>query len=163
MLYQQLQTVFTELKDVPIPSEPQEFDAFLEWVNTKTQNVLSVNFEEFYQNRLDEVRVLQDAKIDVVALQDQIEQDIEKINTQYSSADNLDDYEGDILEVEDRLYAAFFGSLQDAVEGKDLTILVVSEENPYWMVVPAQQEAIIALIDSFNENFKDSGLELNEL
>lgn len=162
-LYEQSKYFFPDLKDVPLPSDLTDFDTFFDWINTNNAHLQALVFEEFYENKIDECRTLLDAGINVVALQNQIDQTIERINSEYSSADNMDDYEGDILDIEDRHYDAFFDQIQRAAEEKELTTLVVLGENPYWMVVKDDQEAVVTLIDAFNENFKDSSLELSEV
>lgn len=162
-VYEQLKKLFPELKETKIPEETTDFDTFFEWLNTKNTNIHSLNFEEFYQNGIDENSLLNQAGVNVIALQDDIDQAIEKLNSQYSSADNLDDYEGDILDIEDRQHTAFFGSLQHAAEEHNLTTLVIDNDQPYWLVVPNQQEIVMAFIDAFNQNFQESGLEISEV
>lgn len=162
-VYEKVEIFLPELETVKTPTVTNDFDQFYAWINSKNSNLHKLVFEEFYENKIDECKPLLDAGVDTVKLQNHINQNIEKINSGYSSADNMDDYEGDILNIEDRYHDAFFLPLQQIAQEYNLTTLVVSGNDPYWIILPNQQEQIVKLIDAFNLAFKDEGLEMSEV
>jgi hypothetical protein len=51
-----------------------------------------------------------------------------------------------------RFYLTIFNAV---AEQHDLALLLISNENPYWMLVPDQAEQIKQLIEAFNSTFSD--------
>jgi hypothetical protein len=50
-------------------------------------------------------------------------------------------------------YSVVFNNIKMFIEPYDLALLVIEQENPYWLLVPNNEELIDRIITTFNEAF----------
>ncbi|MCW8038109.1 hypothetical protein [Acinetobacter entericus] len=50
-------------------------------------------------------------------------------------------------------YSVVFNNIKVFIEPYDLALLVIEQENPYWLLVPSNEELIDRIITTFNEAF----------
>lgn len=155
VLYSLCQQVFPELRQVPCPAHPQDFHQFISWANSLHCNIQYVELKEYYDNDTDRCYQLQQAHVDIEQLNNRIEAEVEQLFAEYADSPPEQHNEIDFAE---HIYAILFDHIYAVAEQHGLALLLISNENPYWMLVPDQAEQIQQLIAAFNHTF--SGLEL---
>lgn len=151
-LYSLCQQVFPELTQVPYPLHPHDFHQFINWANTLHSNIQYVELKEYYDNGSDQCYQLQQTQIDIEQLNNRIESEVEQLFAEYADATQDEQNEIDFAE---HIYAILFDYLYAVAEQHDLALLLISNEKPYWMLVPDQAEQIKHLIEAFNSTFSD--------
>ncbi|WHP05073.1 MULTISPECIES: hypothetical protein [Acinetobacter] len=152
VLYTLCQQVFPELATSPIPRDLHAFHQFIDWVNSQYSNIQYVELKQYYDNGTDECHQLQQAKVDIEQLNNRIEEEIEQL---FAEDDNSDSDAQDEPDVTEHIYAILFDNIYAVAEQHGLALLLISNENPYWMLVPDQAEQINRLIEAFNQTFTD--------
>ncbi len=151
-LYTLCQQVFPELATSAAPHKPNDFHQFIDWVNSQYSNIQYVELKQYYDNGTDECHQLQQTKVDIEQLNNRIEEEIEQL---FAEDDNSDSDAQDEPDVTEHIYAILFDNIYTVAEQHGLALLLISNENPYWMLVPDQDEQINRLIKAFNQTFTD--------
>ena len=151
-LYPLCQQVFPELTQVPYPAHAQDFHQFINWVNTLHSNIQYVELKEYYNNDTDKCYQLQQAQVDIEQLNNRIEAEVEQLFAEFAESAPEQQNEIDFAE---HIYAILFDNIDAVAEQHGLALLLISNENPYWMLVPDQTEQINRLIEAFNTTFSD--------
>lgn len=151
-LYPLCQQVFPELTQVPHPAHAHDFHQFINWVNTLHSNIQYVELKEYYDNDTDKCYQLQQAQVDIEQLNNRIEAEVEQVFAEYAESAPEQQNEIDFAE---HIYAILFDNIYAVAEQHGLALLLISNENPYWMLVPDQTEQINHLIEAFNATFSD--------
>ncbi|ENW83692.1 hypothetical protein F909_00353 [Acinetobacter sp. ANC 3929] len=151
-LYQLCHQVFPELVQVPEPTHPHNFYQFMNWSNTLHSNIQYVELKEYYDNGTDKCYQLQQAQVDIEQLNNRIEAEVEQLFAEYTDTTADEQNEIDFAE---HIYAILFNNIYAVAEQHGLALLLISNENPYWMLVPDLTEQIDRLIEAFNATFSD--------
>lgn len=151
-LYEICQIIFPELAGLPYPNVMDDFHQFIEWVNTKRSNIQYVELKEYYDNGIIECYQLKKANIDTEQLNQYIEDDMNSLFKKYDENDQNNNWNNDPYEQTEN---TIFGHILAVAELHLLALLVISNENPYWMLVPNRTEQINHLIEAFNQTFTD--------
>ncbi|MCH7316185.1 hypothetical protein [Acinetobacter sp. ANC 3882] len=151
-LYQLCHQVFPELVQVPEPTHPHNFYQFMNWSNTLHSNIQYVELKEYYDNGTDKCYQLQQAQADIEQLNNQIEAEVEQLFAEYTDTTADEQNEIDFAE---HIYAILFDNIYAVAEQHGLALLLISNENPYWMLVPDHAEQIDRLIEAFNATFSN--------
>ena len=158
ILYEQIRLAFPELKDVPLPDEPELFSNFEAWINQLYPNLMRLDGLDIQQNGIAECHRLQQFQIDWNELKNHIQDELATFHDMYESADLNVEYEEDQLHAYDFefTYKVILSNIQMFVEPYDLVLLAIKQDNPYWMLVPANDELIQNIIQHFNRVFTAS-------
>ena len=154
-LYANLQVVFPELKHIEPPEERDNFDAFIQWLNDKNCNIQRIEPQTMHQHGLAQCHRLKQLNLDVAELENQIQAEIESMQSLYEDDDDRE--AGSELEMyhSDLDAKLLLNILKSFVEPYGLTVLMIEFDELYWMLVPDQPELIAALIAGFNQLFGD--------
>ena len=151
-LYTLCQQVFPELATSAAPHKPNDFHQFIDWVNSQYSNIQYVELKQYYDNGTDECHQLQQARVDIEQLNNRIEEKIEQL---FAEDDNSDSDAQDEPDATEHIYAILFDNIYTVAEQHGLALLLISNENPYGMLLPDQAEQINRLIEAFNQTFTD--------
>lgn len=89
-------------------------------------------------------------------MQNEIESAVGELFEQFEDADDVS-FE-DQMDVMERTEEIIFDAIKKVANQYQLSLLVVYRENPYWMLLPKQDEdQLIQIADAFNEAFNDDG------
>ena len=150
--YTLCQQVFPELATSAAPHKPNDFHQFIDWVNSQYSNIQYVELKQYYDNGTDECHQLQQARVDIEQLNNRIEEKIEQL---FAEDDNSDSDAQDEPDATEHIYAILFDNIYAVAEQHGLALLLISNENPYGMLLPDQAEQINRLIEAFNQTFTD--------
>lgn len=157
-IYSLLQEIIPELQAQPIPQD-DDFDSFSEWVNTSINLFHYIELKEYYDNGIEDNYYLIQHKVDIQSLQNAIEADVSEA---FDEAD--DDVENDDFNFEDqkdafeRVEQIIFDQIKDIATPFHLTLIVVYRENPYWLLVPTEDDQQLnQIVDAFNDAFNQDG------
>lgn len=154
-IYPLLQATVVELKTQPIPVD-NEFDSFDEWVNEQHDFLHYFELKDYYDNGIEDNFYFKKYNVDTEQLQNEIESAVGELFEQFEDADDVS-FE-DQMDVMERTEEIIFDAIKKVANQYQLSLLVVYRENPYWMLIPTQDEPkIIQIADAFNEAFNDDG------
>ena len=85
-------------------------------------------------------------------MNNRIEEQIEQLFAEDDNSDLDAQNEPDVTEY---IYAIHFDNIYAVAEQHGLALLLISNENPYGMLLPDQAEQINRLIEAFNQTFTD--------
>ena len=134
-LYEALTIAFPELKEAPLPDEQDNFESFKTWMN------------QFYSN-LQQLNMM-----DLDELKNQIENEMGVFDEMYE--DYHPDPEAVYAYDSELIFNVIFNNIKLFVEPYDLALLVIEQENPYWFVVPNNEELTHQIITTYNHIFGD--------
>lgn len=152
-LYQALQVAFPELKDAPLPEEQDNFESLLLWLNQHYSNLQQLQMMDYRQNGIAECHRLQQLHIDLDELSNQIDAEMRAFFEMYEESDQEIDPEPAHAYDFEFTYSVVFNNIKMFIEPYDLALLVIEQENPYWLLVPNNEELIDRIITTFNEAF----------
>lgn len=107
---------------------------------------------------MEDCQLFQQHQVDISALQEKIDHDIEAALPDEDQEDECDQ----AIDFYDTVFDTLFDNIKAVADPLGLKLLVVVRENPYWMVVPNHDEKIQKLIQSFNFIFAKDNLFLVE-
>ena len=154
-IYEIFQEIFPELKQQAVPEDLTEFTVFRDWLNQDHSFIQYVEIKEYEDNGIDQSTVFQQKQVDIEALNQAIEDDVGVL---YDSLDE-DQFDSGYayqaqFEIEQKVEEILFDQIKRVAEQKQLTLLVIFRENPYWLVVPTQDEAQLQqIVEVFNQSF----------
>lgn len=90
--------------------------------------------------------------MDIEQLNNRIESEVEQLFAEYAESAPEQQNEIDFAE---HIYAILFDNIYAVAEQHGLALLLISNEHPYWRLVPDQTEQIKQLIEAFNSTFSD--------
>ncbi|WP_353165141.1 hypothetical protein [Acinetobacter sp.] len=154
-IYSLLQATFAELNMQPIPLD-DEFHTFDEWIN-EDQNLLHyIELKEYSDNGIEDNFYFKKYNVDTEQLQNEIEIAVQECFEQFQEDDDISFEEQ--MDVMERTEEIIFDAIKNLADQHQLSLLVVYRENPYWMLVPTQDEQqLIQIVDAFNEAFNEDG------
>lgn len=152
-LYEALTIAFPELKEAPLPDEQDNFESFKTWMNQFYSNLQQLNMMDFRQSGIDECHRLQQLNIDLDELKNQIENEMGVFDEMYE--DDHPDPEAVYAYDSELIFNVIFNNIKLFVEPYDLALLVIEQENPYWFVVPNNEELTHQIITTYNHIFGD--------
>ncbi|WP_173910953.1 hypothetical protein [Acinetobacter sp. Marseille-Q1618] len=160
-IYAIFQDIFPELKQQTLPEDLNEFSIFCDWLNQEHSFIQYVEIKEYYDNGIDESTIFQQKQVDTEALNQAIEETVDELFDSLDE-DQLEDYEAR-FEIEEKIEEILFDQIKTFAAQKQLSLLVVFRENPYWLVVPSQDESQLQQIaDAFNQHFaQDTNLSMS--
>ncbi len=144
---------FPELKDSPLPDEQDNFENLKTWLNQYHANLQCLNMKDFRDNGIAECHRLQQLRIDLDELKNQIETEMNAYNEMYEADDAEIDPEPAHAYDFEFTYNVIFNNIKLFIEPYDLALLVIEQENPYWMLVPANEDLVEQIILTFNDIF----------
>ncbi|AWL28804.1 hypothetical protein DJ533_09595 [Acinetobacter defluvii] len=151
-IYAIFQDIFPELKQQTLPEDLNEFSVFCDWLNQEHSFIQYVEIKEYYDNGIDESTMFQQKQVDTEALNQAIEETVDELFESLDE-DQLEDYEAH-FEIEEKIEEILFDQIKTFAEQKQLSLLVIFRENPYWLVVPSQDESQLQqIVDAFNQHF----------
>ncbi|ENW01037.1 hypothetical protein P7L54_12440 [Acinetobacter bereziniae] len=154
-IYPLLQATVAELKTQPIPVDG-EFDSFDEWINEQHGFLHYFELKDYYDNGIEDNFYFKKHNVDTEQLQNEIESAVGELFEQFEDADDVS-FE-DQMDVMERTEEIIFDAIKKVANQYKLSLLVVYRENPYWMLLPTQDEdQLIQIADAFNEAFNDDG------
>lgn len=161
-IYAIFQDIFPELKQQTLPEDLNEFSIFCDWLNQEHSFIQYVEIKEYYDNGIDESTIFQQKQLDTEALNQAIEDDVEALFESFEYEDDDEDAV-DIEFQQQKVEEILFDQIKTFAEQKQLSLLVIFRENPYWLVVPSQDESQLQQIaDAFNQHFaQDTNLSMS--
>lgn len=157
-IYNVLQKIIPELSAQKIPQDG-DFEQFDEWINETIRLFHYIELKEYYDNGIDENYYLNEFKVDIQKLQNEIEADVSEAFDQVDEDVEDDDFdlEGQMDALE-QVEEIIFDKIKNFATPFNLTLIVVYRENPYWLLVPTQdEEHLNQIVDSFNDAFNQDG------
>lgn len=149
-IYKLFQEIIPELKQQALPDDLDDYYIFSEWMNESIQLWHYIEMQEFYNHDIENNHFLIQKKVDVQAIDQQISQAVDQLIEQ-----NKGNKQIDLL---GETYDIFFDTLSDVAEQQQLSLLVVSKENPDWMFIPKQtDEKLTEIAELFNATFDEDG------
>ena len=89
-------------------------------------------------------------------MQNEIEVAIAEVFDQYDEDDDVS--LGDQMDAMQQTEEIIFDQIKLVANQYQLSLLVIYRENPYWMLVPTQDEQQLnQIVDAFNDAFNDDG------
>ena len=158
-IYETFQEIFPELKQQTLPEDLTEFTVFENWVNQDYSFIQYVEIKEYDINGINDSTVFKQKQVDIEALNQAIDTDVGVLfdSLEEDQFDEDDDYSAR-FEIEQKVEEILFDQIKHFAEQKQLTLLVIFRENPYWLVVPSQDELRLQrIIDEFNQCFCQDG------
>lgn len=146
-IYSLLQGIIPELKAQSLPIET-DFYTFSEWINE--QHIFFHYFEltEYYDNGIEDNFYLKKHHVDTEKLQAEIEREV----------NNLFQESDDVFDVSEETEEIIFDKIKISANLFQLSLLVVYRENPYWILVPTQEETQLnQIVEAFNDAFNNDG------
>lgn len=159
-LYSALQQSFSPLQVVNLPQQQDDFNEFCNWLNHHGSNLQYVELKEYYDNGIEQCLLLQQYQVDIDALQNKIEAEIEAAFP--DEAEEIENVEDQYIDFYDTAFDTLFDNIKVVADSLGLKLLVIVRENPYWMVVPNHEENIQQIIQAFNHVFAKDDLFLVE-
>ena len=90
-------------------------------------------------------------------MQNEIEVAIAEIFDQYDEEDDEVSFD-DQMDAMQQTEEIIFDKIKQVANQYQLSLLVIYRENPYWMLVPTQDEQQLnQIVDAFNDAFNDDG------
>lgn len=151
IIYQLLQNIIPELK-AEIPKQMNDFNAFSDWLNKSNNYMQYVELKEFYDNGIEDNEFLKLKHVNTQALQVKVQSDVGELY------ERLDESMDDRIEVEQQIEDILFDNIKTVAQDHQLSLLVIFRENPYWMLLPTQDERVLdQIVDVFNQTFNTDG------
>ena len=158
-IYEIFQEIIPELKLQDLPDDLTEFTVFRDWLNQTHSFIQYVEIKEYDANGIDESTIFKQKQLDTEALNQAIEETVGELFDSLDE-DQLEDYEAR-FEIEEKIEEILFDQIKTFAEQKQLSLLVIFRENPYWLVVPTQDELQLQrIVDVFNQSFKNDYLTM---
>ena len=159
-IYEIFQEIIPELKQQDLPDDLTEFTVFRDWLNQKHSFIQYVEIKEYDANGIDESTIFKQKQLDTEALNQAIENEIDRLFESFEY-DDEDDDANDIVCQQQKVEEILFDQIKLFAEQKQLSLLVIFRENPYWLVVPTQDELQLQrIVDVFNQSFKNDYLTM---
>lgn len=86
-LYELIRMAFPELKELPLPDEPELFSNFEAWINQLYPNLMRLDGLDVQQNGIAECHRLQQLQIDLDELKSHIQDEMSTFYNMYESSD----------------------------------------------------------------------------
>ena len=157
-IYNIFQQVIPELKLQNIP-HGDDFEDFSEWMNESNQLFHYIELKEYYDNGIEDNFYLNQFKVNVDQLQNEIEADVSEIFDHVDEDVEDDDYDLDgQMDALEQVEEIIFDKIKSVAVQHQLTLIVIYRENPYWLLVPTQdEEQLDQIVDTFNGVFNADG------
>lgn len=155
-IYSLLQHLIPELNAQKIPQDTK-FYSFSEWLNQQHDFLHYIELKEYYDNGVEDDFYFNQHNIDTEQLQNEIEVAIAEIFDQYDEEDDEVSFD-DQMDAMQQTEEIIFDKIKLVANQYQLSLLVIYRENPYWMLVPTQDEQQLnQIVDAFNDAFNDDG------
>ena len=149
-IYSLLQYFIPELNAQQIPQDA-EFYSFSEWINQQHDLLHYIELKEYYDNGIENDFYFNQHNIDAEQLQNEIEIAIAEVFDQYDEDDDVS--LGDQMDAMQQTEEIIFDQIKLVANQYQLSLLVIYRENPYWMLVPTQDEQQLnQIVDAFNDD-----------
>lgn len=158
-----LSELIPELKQ-PYP-DAGEFNSFFDWMNVDIALCHYIELTEFYDNGISENFYFQQFGVDTEQLQNQIQEDVLSLynpsedSIEIDLSASIDEYFLDSqIDIMERSEKIIFDHIQVIAQQYQLSLLVIYRENPYWLLIPTQdQEKLNVIVEEFNQAFNAHG------
>ncbi|MEJ5137061.1 MULTISPECIES: hypothetical protein [Acinetobacter] len=155
-IYSLLQHLIPELNAQKIPQDTK-FYSFSEWLNQQHDFLHYIELKEYYDNGVEDDFYFNQHNIDTEQLQNEIEVAIAEVFDQYDEEDDEVSFD-DQMDTMQQTEEIIFDKIKLVANQYQLSLLVIYRENPYWMLVPSQDEQQLnQIVDAFNDAFNDDG------
>ena len=155
-IYSLLQHLIPELNAQKIPQDTK-FYSFSEWLNQQHDFLHYIELKEYCDNGVEDDFYFNQHNIDTEQLQNEIEVAIAEIFDQYDEEDDEVSFD-DQMDAMQQTEEIIFDKIKLVANQYQLSLLVIYRENPYWMLVPTQDEQLLnQIVDAFNDAFNDDG------
>lgn len=154
-IYSLLQSLIPELKQ-PLESEQDDFYYFRDWLNQDAEYFHYIELNEYFDNGINENEFFKKLNVNVKQLNKDIDQHISNLfEPSQAFGEVTFDTEIDHLEQIEKI---LFDQIKKVAVEHKLSLLVVYRENPYWLVLPSQnQHQLEMIVQYFNQAFNDDG------
>ena len=155
-IYSLVQSLIPELKQ-PLESEQADFDYFRDWLNQDAEYFHYIELKEYFDNGIDENYYFKKFDVNTQQLNHDIDQQLSNLFEQNEEGfeQALFDQEMDLMEHTETI---LFDNIKKVAEEHQLSLLVVYRENPYWLLLPTQnQQQLEMIVQEFNQAFNDDG------
>ncbi|MCT9978603.1 hypothetical protein M2R48_09715 [Acinetobacter sp. I-MWF] len=153
-IYSLLQHLIPELNAQQIPQDT-EFYSFSKWLNLQHDFLHYIELKKYYDNGIENDFYFNQHNIDAEQLQNEIEVAIAEVFDQYDEDDLSSDDQMDAMQQTEEI---IFDQIKLVANQYQLSLLVIYRENPYWILVPTQDEQQLnQIVDAFNDAFNDDG------
>ncbi len=158
-IYETFQEIFPELKQQTLPEDLTEFTVFENWVNQDYSFIQYVEIKEYDINGINDSTVFKQKQVDIEALNQAIDTDVGVLFDSLEEDQFDEDYDFEArFEIEQKVEEILFDQIKHFAEQKQLTLLVIFRENPYWLLVPSQDELQLQkIVNEFNQCFGQDG------
>lgn len=148
-----------EQQDIPKKKHRRIFQQYLVWISAEPVNqyVMMVDAENPYENGLEQCAILQQMKIDIAVLQQEIRQ---KTMPLYEHYEKHKAVIGKYYSVNDQVFDLIFEEIYMLLKAQNFELLFVYAEKTYWMIVPNDDVKIYKFCKSFTKQFKDEGVSI---
>lgn len=150
-IYQQLQNIIPELNAQDV-LDSNDFDDFSEWINEKNQLFHYIELKEYYDNGIEDNFYFNKLNVDTEQLQANIDAEISQLVENFEDDGEFSFDDGtDMMEKTEEI---IFDTIKNMANQHQLSLLVIHRENPYWLLVPTQNQKILnEIVETFNQIF----------
>lgn len=153
-LFKTLKLIFPELNQSTQPDDPSDFDALLIWVNATRQNIMKMDMDEPTEN-LDMSYPLIKNKINTDALAEKISDEIQEAYDHFQEGDHEQDLDHAYSYEDQMLQDIVFKNINEVADDLEMALFVIQAENPYWLLVPVDNEMNDQLLIVFNDIYDE--------
>ncbi|SPL69032.1 hypothetical protein [Acinetobacter stercoris] len=155
-LFETFRIIFPELRNYEEPGDLSDLEELYDWLNTEVSNIQQIDIANYRDNGIDECDQLNNRHhVDIEALKSKIELDIRSYYQRYKEGDEEQDLDHMYSNDEQFTLDAILKNLKDVAENYNLTLFVIYAEDPYWLLVPTDNELNEQLLTVFNDIYED--------
>ncbi len=154
-LFKIFKSVYPELSNYEEPDDPSDFDAVFEWLNSKVSNVQQINLMDYQDNGIDDCYQFKVNSVNIEKLKDKIDASMKEDYQDFDEGDEEQDFDHMYSYDEQFTFNAFFNNIRDAADLIDQSLLVIQTENPYWLLIPNDEEKIEQVLTVFNDIYDE--------
>lgn len=155
-IYQILQELIPELKQ-QTPVENGDFTDFSAWINQFIELLHYIELKEYYDNGIEENFYFKKFNVNTQQLNNDIDQQLSNLFEQSEEGFEEDSFDQEI-DLMEHTETILFDNIKKVADEHQLSLLVVYRENPYWLLVPSQnQQQLEMMVEEFNQAFNDDG------
>lgn len=157
-IYNILKKIIPELSSQKVP-QSDDFEDFNEWMNESNQLFHYIELKEYYDNGIEDNYYFNQFKVDVESLQNEIEAEVSELFEHFDEDVEDDDFDLDgQMDAMERTEEIIFDKIKNVATQHKLSLIVIYRENPFWLLVPTQdEEQLNQIVDTFNEELNDDG------
>jgi len=162
-IYQLLQAAIPALQTQVVPAQQGDLYQLYVWINQTHSFMHYIELKAFADNGIEYNYYFKSFAVDHSLVQNEILTTIETVfaDLDQSSLEIGDDFNAYIearISMDEQVEEIIFDHIQKYAAQHQLKLLVIVRENPYWMLLPSQnQDLIDQIVTTFNQHFCADG------